>query len=83
MIGNEFKILNVSSIKPNVETIKALLTKKQKEIILFATRRGYFEIPRKISSKKISEHFQISTSAVNEHFRKIEKRIFNYLFIEQ
>ncbi|NHI94369.1 MAG: hypothetical protein EAX96_17890 [Candidatus Lokiarchaeota archaeon] len=82
MIGNDFKVLNITSIKPNIETIHSLLTKKQKDIISFATKKGYFEIPRKITSKDISDYFDISTSAVNEHMRKIEKRIFNYLFVE-
>ena len=81
--GNQFKVLNITSVKPNIESIKTLLTEKQQEIISFAVKKGYFEIPRKISSKEISNHFDISISAVNEHLRKIEKRIFNHLFIEQ
>lgn len=82
LIGNEFKVLNITSVKPNVETIQSLLTKKQEVIISFAAKKGYFDIPRKISSKDISDHFNISVSAVNEHLRKVEKRIFNYLFVE-
>ena len=81
--GNQFKVLSISSVKPNIESIKALLTEKQQDIISFAAKKGYFEIPRKISSQEISKHFDISISAVNEHLRKIERRIFNHLFVEQ
>ncbi len=83
MVGNEFKILNISSIKPDVENFKALLTKKQREIISYATNNGYFEIPREISSKEIADHFNIAISVVNEHIRKIEKRFFHYIFLEK
>ncbi len=82
MVGNEFRVLNISAIKPNIETIQSLLTDKQKNVISFAVKKGYFEIPRKISSKEISDHFNVSISAVNEHLRKIEKKIFYYLFNE-
>ena len=82
LIGNNFKVLNINPVKPNIETVQSLLTEKQQNIVTFAAKKGYFEIPRKISSKELSDHFDISTSAINEHLRKIEKRIFHYLFVD-
>lgn len=55
-------------------------TSRQREIAVYATRKGYFETPKKISAKEIAEHFQISESAVTEHLRKVERFIMKYIF---
>ena len=52
----------------------------QKEIIFYAVRHGYYDIPRKISSRELANKFNISESALYEHLRKIEKTIFNSIF---
>jgi len=56
------------------------LTNKQKLIMIFATRNGYFKIPKQISTKRIAEHFQISTSAILNHIQKAERSIMEYFF---
>ncbi|MGC9781306.1 MAG: helix-turn-helix domain-containing protein [Candidatus Heimdallarchaeota archaeon] len=53
---------------------------KQHEIALFATRKGYYKSPKKISAEELAAHFNISISAVNEHLRKAEKTAMHYLF---
>ncbi len=78
--GNDFKILNISTIVPDAKHLSLLLTERQKEIIYYAVENGYFEIPRKINSSDLAEHFGISQSAITEHIRKIEKTIFNSIF---
>lgn len=80
IVGKGFKILEISTIKPNLDFLYSLLTKKQIEIMNYAASKGYFEIPRKITSKEIAEKFNISTSALNEHLRKVERKINNFLF---
>ncbi len=56
------------------------LTSRQKEILTFATRRGYFEIPKQISTQQVAEHFQVSSSAIINHLQKAEKSIMEYFF---
>ncbi len=76
----ELEILSISHIHLNDKNLFLKLTDRQKEIIYYAVQHGYFEIPRKIDSKKIANHFKISQSALYEHLRKIERTIFHSIF---
>ena len=78
---DEYKILNITSVKREQDDFS--LTKRQLELMNYAVKKGYFEIPREISSDLIAQHFNISTSALDEHFRKVEKKIFNLLFQDE
>ncbi|MHA1822026.1 MAG: helix-turn-helix domain-containing protein [Promethearchaeota archaeon] len=55
-------------------------TERQKQICSYAARNGYFCSPKKISAKKIAEHFGISISAVNENLKKAENIAMKYFF---
>ncbi len=77
---SELKILSISDIHPNYENLFLKLTDRQKEIAYYAVQHGFFEIPRRISSKEIANHFEISRSALYEHLRKIEKTIYHSIF---
>lgn len=80
-IGNNYKILNVSTkLPPNIENIFMLLTDRQREIIFFAVENGYYEIPRKINTNDLANKFQMSQSAISEHLRKIERIVFSSIF---
>ncbi|MHA1766285.1 MAG: helix-turn-helix domain-containing protein [Promethearchaeota archaeon] len=85
IVSDKYKILNISPIKTSLyhNNLYSLLTKKQIEIMSYAVNKGYFEIPRRISSKEIAMHFNISSSAFNEHVRKVERKIFHILFREE
>jgi predicted DNA binding protein len=76
----ELEVLSISHLKPNYENLYLKLTRRQKEIAYYACQNGYFEIPRRINSKKISDHFQISRSALYDHLRKIERTIYQSIF---
>jgi len=55
-------------------------TGRQHEIMAYATRHGYFDIPRKCSTEKIAEKFGVSVAAINEHMRKVERTVMRYFF---
>jgi len=78
--NGKLEILSISNIHPNYENLFLKLTNRQKEIVYYAIQHGYFEIPRRINSKKIANHFKISRSALYEHLRKIERIIYNTIF---
>jgi predicted DNA binding protein len=42
---------------------------------------GNFEIPRKINGSDLADHFKISQSAIYEHIRKVERTLFNLIFL--
>ena len=56
------------------------LTNKQKMIMIYATRNGYFQSPKNISTENIANHFKISTSAVLDHIQKAKKSVMEYFF---
>jgi len=76
----KLEILSISNIHLNYENLFSKLTDRQKEIVYYAIQHGYFEIPRRINSKKIANHFKISRSALYEHLRKIERVIYHTIF---
>ena len=80
IFGEDYKIMSISSVLPNRDNLNLILTERQKEIVYYAVENGYYEIPRKINSKEIAKHFNISKSAFCEHIRKVEKVIFNSIF---
>ncbi|MCP4764364.1 MAG: hypothetical protein GY870_21500 [archaeon] len=75
-----FEIISITSKNPNYEHLFLFLTDRQKEIVFYAVRHGYYDIPRKISSTELANKFNISKSALMEHLRKIEKFVFNSIF---
>ena len=82
-IFKSMQLLSVSNIDETIShSMNAMprLTNRQKEIMIFANRNGYFKIPKQISTKKIAEHFQISSSAVLNHIQKAERTIMEYFF---
>ncbi|MEJ2279991.1 MAG: helix-turn-helix domain-containing protein [Candidatus Lokiarchaeota archaeon] len=71
---------NIDETIANSINIMPKLTTRQKQIMIFATRNGYFKIPKQISTKRIAEHFQISTSAILNHIQKAERSIMEFFF---
>ena len=78
--GGRMEIQSISQIHPNYDNLFLKLTDRQKEIVYYAIQHGYFEIPRRISSMKIANHFNITRSALYNHLRKVERTIFNSIF---
>ena len=71
---------NIDETIANSMKVMPRLTNRQREIMIFATRYGYFKVPKQISTKKIAEHFQVSSSAILNHIQKAERSIMEYFF---
>ena len=77
------QLLSVSNIDETIANsmnIMPKLTNKQKKIMIFATRNGYFQIPKQISTDKIADHFQVTNSAILNHIQKAERSIMEFFF---
>ncbi len=77
------EILAIADIEKSIPTSTMLMpnfTTRQREIAQYAIRKGYLEMPKRITAKKIAEHFGISVSAMNEHLRKVEGIALRYFF---
>jgi len=77
------EIKNISFPKAtfNDQTILSCLTDKQKEILIAAKKNGYYQYPRKINSKQLSEKIGLSKPTVVQHLRKAEVRLVSNLLI--
>lgn len=63
--GYEFSLEQVTSdIEPRLEG-EPLLSDRQREALVLAYKRGYYEQPRKVTLKEIGEELGISESAVS------------------
>ncbi|MHA1758022.1 MAG: helix-turn-helix domain-containing protein [Promethearchaeota archaeon] len=69
----DFQISSIGYYSDN-----ALLTKRQEEILDLILRKGYFDIPRRISLTKLAKELNISASALSETIRRISKTILNF-----
>ena len=51
------------------------LTERQREILVEAHERGYYDVPRRINSEELANKLKIDKSTVVEHLRKAENRL--------
>jgi hypothetical protein len=57
------------------------LTEKQRDTMIAAFKLGYYDVPRKISSKILAKKLNMASSTLGEHLRKGEKRLLTELLI--
>lgn len=90
MMGERENLSNFVEMMKNVGTIQKMsfrraayqkadllnvLTEKQREVMVAAFKNGYYEYPKKISSKALSHKVNISKPTLLQHMRKAEGRI--------
>ncbi|HEY3420630.1 MAG TPA: helix-turn-helix domain-containing protein [Methanomassiliicoccales archaeon] len=56
--------------------ILAVLTDKQREVMVMAFQNGYYDYPKRISSERLCRKVGISKPTLLQHMRKAEGRIF-------
>ncbi len=73
------EIRNVSFQRSSYEKLDILsvLTEKQRDILIEAHKHGYYDYPKKINSKGLSNKVNLSTATLVEHLRKAEGRLLN------
>jgi predicted DNA binding protein len=74
LIG-EVKSISFKKATFNEQTILSCLTEKQREILIAAKKNGYYNYPRKINSRELSNKIGLSKPTVVQHLRKAEVRI--------
>lgn len=53
------------------------LTDKQYDVLLESYNKGYYELPRQITTEELATKFNISRRAFEDHLRKAERNVFN------
>ncbi len=74
VIGNVIE-MHVQPASFHRDDMLASLTKRQREIVIEAKRRGYYDYPRRINSEQLAERVGVSKATVVEHLRKAEGRL--------
>lgn len=69
------KILSLTQLEPRSESAVSMLAPKQKHALLSAYGLGYYEVPRKASSRQLAKLLKIDKSTFAEHLRKAERSI--------
>lgn len=70
--------VNVVDIAEIEDSILKVLTPKQLEVAVFAVQSGYYENPRKITKKELSELTEIPRSTLQEHLSKAEAALMEW-----
>tara|TARA_B110000495_G_C22899554_1_gene524897 strand:- start:316 stop:975 length:660 start_codon:yes stop_codon:yes gene_type:complete len=70
--------INVVDMAEVEDSLLKILTPKQLEIATLAVRSGYYETPRRISKKELSELFEIPRSTLQEHLAKAEAALVDW-----
>jgi hypothetical protein len=80
LIGNVEKLSFTNTFLQEIDLLNCL-TDKQKQILVTAKQRGYYEYPRKISTDILSKHVGLSKATTVEHLRKAENRLMSQLLV--
>lgn len=80
--GATYEVISIRNYQPRIEGALSNLTPKQFQSLEYAVRMGYFDIPRKISSRELASEIGISHATVLEHIKKGQREIFHALFKE-
>lgn len=56
------------------------LTDRQREVVRLAYDRGYFDVPKQVSLKELSDEVGVSPSSVDEILKRAEKKILCHYF---
>ena len=70
------KVVDVEEIE---DSVLKILTPKQLEIAVIAVQSGYYQNPRKISKKELSELSNIPRSTLQEHLAKAEASLMEWV----
>lgn len=69
------KILAVTSLKPESESLLSRLTRKQRQALILAYALGYYDLPRKISSEGLARRLKVDKTTLVEHLRKAQRKV--------
>jgi hypothetical protein len=80
--------IKTSGLVANVVGVRRLstshaLTKKQREILEIAYRKGFFDVPRKINLKDLAKELGVSGSSLMESLRRAQARVLEERFSDR
>lgn len=76
----EFNVVSVTNGEFFTGSPLETLTEKQREVLAIAFESGYYDIPRKATSKELAGRADLDSSTFIEHRRKAEQRLMRSIF---
>lgn len=70
-----YRVLSLVDARFGSDSLLRRLTEKQQEVLQAAYRQGYYDVPRKVTSKDLARSLRLTDSTVVEHLRKAERRL--------
>ena len=80
--GLNYRVISLTDVNLSLKSPLASLTQRQREILISAFKLGYYDVPRKINSDMLANHFGLRSATVVEHLRKGERRLISAILNE-
>jgi predicted DNA binding protein len=80
--GMHHRIVSLTDAKFAPNSPLNALTEKQRRIMIAAYKLGYYDLPRRVSSRELSEKLGLHKSALATHIRKAELRLLDAVLSE-
>ena len=74
-VGIRYRVILLADASFSIMSPINLLTEKQREVLLAAYTRGYYDIPRKVNTEALAKRLNLIDSTIVENLRKAEQRL--------
>lgn len=71
----EFGTVTLGRLETFTETTESPLTDRQRDVVIEALTRGYYDWPRGINNENLAAELDISRATLHEHLRRAEKKL--------
>jgi len=73
--GVPYRVISLMDAKFSPDSPLGGLTEKQRRVILTAYKLGYYDMPRRVSSREIARQLKVEEPTLVRHRRKAERRL--------
>ncbi len=78
-VGLTYNVKKLGSLERSDDSALDKLTQQQMRILRLAYAEGYYEIPRRISTRQLASLLKMDEGTVGEHLRRAEKNLMDFL----
>jgi predicted DNA binding protein len=75
--GARYRVVTVEDAKP-LKSPMAILTEKQRRVLITAHAMGYYDIPKKTSITQLAKILRVARSTLDVELRRAERRLLVY-----
>jgi hypothetical protein len=80
--GFPYKVVSIKNANFSSDSPVNHLTDKQRDVLVAAYRLGYYDIPKKTSSRKLAEKLNIRSSTLITHRIKAERHLLDEILLD-